>query len=299
MAVKSAQIVVNGVTVNLAYNSNTGKWEGIGTAPTKSSYNQSGHYYGVAVKATDDAGNSTSKDASDETLGSLLRLTVKETTAPVINITAPTASATLINNQPAITFTVTDDDSGVNPSTIGITIDSGTKITGDTIKKTTITNGYTCSYTPSAALADGSHTIKVDASDYDGNAASQKSVTFKIDTVPPTLSVNSPANNLVTNKSSVTVSGVTNDVTSSPVALTVNGKSVTVGTDGSFSTTIALTLGANTIKIIAKDSAGKTTTITRTVKYDPNPPKITAVTITPNPVNTGNTFTVSVTITDD
>ncbi len=299
MAVKSAQIVVNGVTVNLTYNSNTGKWEGTGTAPTKSSYNHPGHYYGVTVKATDDAGNSTTKDASDETLGSSLRLAVKETTAPVINITAPTASATLTNNQPAITFTVTDDDSGVNPSTIGITIDSGTKITGDTIKKTAITNGYTCSYTPSAALADGSHTIKVDASDYDGNAAGQKSVTFKIDTVPPTLSVNSPANNIVTNKSSVTVSGTTNDVTSSPVTLTVNGKGVIVGTDGAFSTTVALTLGTNTITIIAKDSAGKTTTITRTVKYDPNPPKITAVTITPNPVNTGKTFTVSVTITDD
>lgn len=30
-------------------------------------------------------------------------------------------------------------------------------------------------------------------SDYDGNAAAQKSVTFKIDTVPPTLSITSPA----------------------------------------------------------------------------------------------------------
>ena len=299
MAVKTAQAIINGVTVTLTYNSTTGKWEGTGTAPTKSSYNQSGHYYGVTVKATDDAGNTTSKDATDATLGSALRLTVKETTAPVISITSPTSSATLTNNQPSITWTVTDEDSGVNPSTIGLTIDSGSKITGDSIKKTAITGGYSCTYTPTTALSDGSHTIKVDASDYDGNAATQKSVTFKIDTVPPTLSVSSPANNLVTNKSSVTVSGTTNDVTSSPVTVTVNGESVTVNSDGSFSTTVNLSVGNNTITIIAKDSAGKTTTITRTVKYDPNPPKITAVTITPNPVNTGKTFTISVSISDD
>lgn len=299
MAVKSAQAIINGVTINLTYNSTSGKWEGTGTAPTKSSYNQSGHYYGVTVKATDDAGNQTTKDATDGTIGSAMRLTVKETTAPVISVTAPTASATLINNQPAIAFTVTDDDSGVNPDTIGITIDSGNKITGDAIKKTAITNGYSCTYTPSAALTDGSHTVKVDATDYDGNAASQKSVTFKIDTVPPTLSVSSPTDKLVTNKQSVTVSGTTNDVTSSPVTVTVNDNKVTVNNDGTFSTTVTLTTGNNTITVVAKDSAGKTTTIARTVKYDPNPPKITAVTITPNPVNTGKTFTISVTISDD
>lgn len=299
MAIKTAQVIVNGTTINLSYNSSTGKWEGTGTAPAKSSYNQSGHYYGVTVRATDDAGNQTTKDASDSTLGASLRLTVKETVAPVISITAPTDSATLVNNQPLITFTVTDEDSGVNPATIGITIDSGNKITGEAIKKTTIANGYSCSYTPPEALADGTHTIKVDALDYDGNAADQKSVKFKIDTVPPTLSVSSPADKLVTNKATVTVSGVTNDVTSSPVTVTVNGDKVTVNNDGTFSTTVTLTTGNNTITVVAKDSAGKTTTITRTVKYDPNPPKITGVTITPNPVNTGKTFTISVTISDD
>ena len=47
------------------------------------------------------------------------------------------------------------------------------------------------------------------------------------------------------------------------------------------------------------DSAGKTTTITRTVKYDPNPPKITAASVTPNPVDAGKTYVISVTVTDE
>ena len=132
-------------------------------------------------------------DAAHATLGSSLQLKVKETVAPVITITSPTASARLINNKPTITWKVIDDDSGVNPNTIGITIDSGSKVTGDAIAKTAIDGGYQCTYTPSSALSDGSHTVKIDASDYDGNAATQKSVTFIVDTVAPTLSVPSPA----------------------------------------------------------------------------------------------------------
>ena len=49
------------------------KYEATVTAPSKSSYNQSGHYYGVTVKATDVAGNITTKDAADATLGKSLR----------------------------------------------------------------------------------------------------------------------------------------------------------------------------------------------------------------------------------
>lgn len=298
MAVKTVQAVINGQTYNLTLNSSTGKYEATITAPSKSSYTLSGHYYPVTVKATDDAGNTTTKTDSDATLGGSLKLQVKEKVAPVIAITAPTAGSYIINNKPAITFKVTDDDSGVNPSTIGITIDSGSKIT-DGITKTAVSGGYNCSYTPATALTDGSHTIRFDASDYDGNAATQKSVTFKIDTVPPTLSVASPSDGYVTNKSTITVTGVTNDATSSPVTVMVNGASVTVGSNGAFSTTVTLSEGSNTITIVAKDSAGKTTTITRTVKYDPNPPKITAASVTPNPVDAGKTYVISVTVTDE
>ena len=297
MAVKSVIAKINGQDYTLTLNSSTGKYEATVTAPTKSSYTQLGHYYNVELTATDDAGNVTTKDASDTTLGTNLQLKVKEKVAPVITITAPTAGATLTNNKPVITWTVTDADSGVNPDTISLVIDSGTAITSG-ITKTASSNGYTCSYTPGSALADGSHTITVNASDFDGNAATAKSATFKIDTVPPTLSVTSPAEGLVTNKTTVTVSGTTNDVTSSPVTLTVNGKSVTVGSDGSFSTTVTLTAGSNTITIVATDSAGKQTTVTRTVKLDTTAPVIKSVTITPNPVDCGKTFTISVEVTD-
>lgn len=303
MSVKTVQAIINGQTVNLTLNSSTGKYEATVTAPAKSSYNQDGHYYPVTVKATDDAGNTSTADATHDTLGESLRLQVKEKVAPVIAVTAPTASALLTNNKPVITWKVTDDDSGVDPATIGITIDSGTKITGDAITKTAITGGYQCSYTPSSALADGNHTVKFDASDHDGNAATQKSVTFKIDTVPPTLSVTAPENNLVTNKAACTVSGTTNDATSSPVTVTVKlnsgaAENVTVNADGTFSKALTLVSGANTITVVATDAAGKSTSVTRTVTLDTGAPVIHSVTLTPNPVDAGKTFIISVEVTD-
>lgn len=124
MAIKTVQAIINGVPTTLTLNSSTGKYEATITAPTKSSYNQSGGYYNVTVKATDTAGNSTSKDATDGTLGSKLKLVVKEKVAPTITVTYPTASATTTNNQPTFTWKVSDDDSGVNSNTIGITIDN-------------------------------------------------------------------------------------------------------------------------------------------------------------------------------
>lgn len=303
MSVKTVQAIVNGQTVNLSYNSSTGRYEATITAPGKSSYSQSGHYYGVTVRATDDANNTATVDASHSTLGGSLQLKVKERVAPVIAITYPTASALITNNKPGITWTVTDDDSGVNPSTIGVTIDSGSKITGDSISKTAISGGYKCTYTPDTALADGSHTIKIDASDYDGNAASQKSVTFKIDTVPPTLSVTSPVDGFVTNQAACNVQGTTNDLTSSPVSVTVklnngNAEAATVASNGSWSKVVTLVEGSNTITIVATDSAGKSTTVTRTVKLDTKAPAIKDVTMTPNPVDAGKTFVISVEVTD-
>lgn len=302
MAVKTVQVIVNGGTTTLTYNSTTKKYEATITAPATSSYNvNDGHYYPVTVKATDQAGNVTTKTDQDATLGSSLRLQVKEKVAPTITITAPTASARLTNNKPQVAFTVTDADSGVNPDTIKITI--GATVITSGITKTASGKGFTCTYTPTTALPDGSNTVKVDASDYDGNAAAQKSVTFVVDTVPPTLSVSAPVDNLITNQAACTVSGVTNDLTSSPCTVTIKlnsgtAQAVTVNADGTFSKALTLVAGTNTITIVSTDSAGKSSIVTRTVTLDQVPPTIKSITLTPNPVETGKVYVISVEVVD-
>ena len=293
MAVKTAQYTFNGQTYNLTYNSTTGKWEATVTAPSKSSYSQTDHVLGGTVKATDVAGNTTTVDQSHATLGASLKVRVKEKVAPVISITAPSAGAYITNTTPPIEFTVTDADSGV--ASIAVTLD-GTAISSMT--KTAVTGGYKCTCKPASALKDGSHTIAITATDNDGNTSAAKTSTFTVDTVPPTLSITAPAEGLVTNKKTVTVTGKTDDATSKPVTVTVNGSAATVGTDGSFSKDVILTEGANKITIIATDKAGKTTKVVRNVTLDTAAPVIKSITITPNPVDCGKTFIISVEITD-
>lgn len=293
MAVKTAQYTFNGQTYNLTYNSTTGKWEATVTAPSKSSYSQTDHVLGGTVKATDVAGNTTTVDQSHATLGASLKVRVKEKVAPVISITAPSAGAYITNTTPPIEFTVTDADSGV--ASIAVTLD-GTAISS--ITKTAVTGGYKCTCKPASALKDGSHTIAITATDNDGNTSAAKTSTFTVDTVPPTLSITAPAEGLVTNKKTVTVTGKTDDATSKPVTVTVNGSAATVGTDGSFSKDVTLTEGANKITIIATDKAGKTTTVVRNVTLDTAAPVIKSISITPNPVDCGKTFIISVEITD-
>ena len=293
MAVKTAQYIFNGQTYNLTYNQASGKWEATVTAPSKSSYNQTDHVLGGTVKATDVAGNTTTVDQSHATLGASLKVRVKEKVAPVISITAPSLGAYITSTTPSIEFTVTDADSGV--ASIAVTLD-GTAISS--ITKTAVTGGYKCTCKPASALKDGSHTISVTATDNDGNTSAAKTSTFTVDTVPPTLSITAPAEGLVTNKKTVTVTGKTDDATSKPVIVTVNGSAATVGTDGSFSMDVTLTEGANKITIIATDKAGKTTTVVRNVTLDTAAPVIKSITITPNPVDCGKTFIISVEITD-
>ena len=265
-------------------------------APSKSSYSQDGHKYGGSVIATDDAGNSTTVNQDHATFGSSLLLRVLEKVAPTLAFTYPTAGAYITDATPVIKFKVTDNDSGVNPDTIVIKVD-GAKVT-TAFTKTTITGGYECSYTLGTALADGAHTISIEASDFDGNAATAKTVTFTIDTIPPTLTLTNPADGLITNKSALVVSGKTDDATSKPVTVTVNGTAVAVNSDGTFSKEITLVNGSNTITVVAKDKAGKTTTVTRKVTLDTGAPVFKGITLTPNPVDCGKTFVISVEVVD-
>lgn len=298
MAIQSVKATINGQEYDLNYDSGTGKWKATITAPSKSSYNQPNHYYDVTLKATDDAGNTTTKNSADSLLGDNLKLYVKEKVAPTQSITYPTSNALITSNKPEIEWQVRDDDSGVDPDTIKLTIDSNSPITTG-ITKTPVSGGYNCSYTPTTTLSDGQHTIKVDASDHDGNASIQTSVTFKIDTVAPTLNVTSPTDNFVTNQASITVEGTTNDATSSPVTVTINDEPVTVQSNGSFSKQITLSEGENTITVVATDGAGKSTTVTRHVTLDTGGPVFNSVTITPNPVDGGQTFIIEVEVEDD
>lgn len=299
MAIASVRAQINGTWHTLTYDSASGTWKATITAPGATSFNQSGGYYNVTVEAANEAGTKATADGA--TLSGL-RLVVKERVAPVITILSPTSGAVVTNNKQPVVFTVVDESggSGVNRNSIAVKLD-GTAVASTTLAITSVTNGFSVTYTPASALGDGNHTVSINAADNDGNAATAKSTTFKIDTVPPTLNITAPAEGLITASASLTVKGTTNDATSSPVTISIklNGTdqgAVTVGSDGSFSKAITLAEGSNTVVITATDSAGKTSSVTRTVTLDSSVPKVVSAAITPNPVDAGATMIISVVI---
>lgn len=296
MAVKTVQATVNGQVYTLTLNSSTGKYEATITAPSKSSFNMDGGVYGITVKATDMAGNTSSKDSS---------VKVVEKVKPTITITSPSLNALLTNNKPTITAQLRDEDSGIDITTLALQIDGGSAIgsttTGMTVEK--VSGGYNITYVPQTALSDERHTVSITVSDNDGNKADTATVAFSVDTIAPELSVTAPVDGLITNIASVLVTGTTNDNSDSPVTvkITLNDTdqgTVTVSSTGSFSKSITLVNGTNTIVVTSTDEAGKSSSVTRTVILDTVAPTIKTVTVTPNPVDAGKTFVISVDVTD-
>lgn len=302
----TVKVNVNGVDYTLELNTANGKYEKTIQAPNDSSYNyNSGHYYPVTVTATDEANNSTSVDDKHSELGESLKLFVKEKILPKITDVSPSSGANMTTSNPKISFKVLDNANGQTSGFSGIDISTlklvvnGSAIENSKITTTGITGGYQCEYTPTEALEDGNCVYTITVSDNDGNTSQTTTVNFKIDTQPPTLNVTSPENGIYTNSETIVVSGNTSDQTSSPVTINIKVGSVdqgevTIKADGSFSKTITLANGLNTITITATDSAGKTSVVTKTITLKTDAPVIKSVVITENPVDAGKTYVISV-----
>lgn len=304
MAINTVKVTVNGTTVNAASNGD-GTYTATLAAPNITSFNvNSGHYYPVTVVATNMAGTATTVNDQTDSIGQYLRLRVLEVTAPTITITTPTGGQYFGTAAPELSFTLVDDTngSGVAINTLKITVD-GTVYTNTSagVTVSTTANGYSVKCVPST-LSDGSHTFKVEVEDNDGNSATSSTISFITDTIAPTLNVTNPATSggYVAN-ANLTVTGTTSDSTSGAptIKITLNGSdqgAVTVS-NGSFSKGITLISGANTIVVTATDKAGRVTTITRTITLDSSSPVVASVIIDPNPVNVGNNYTVTISVT--
>lgn len=290
---------MNGTWYTLSYEAVADAYKGVINAPGSTSYNRTGGYYDVIVEATNTAGTKTTVSGSELTG---LRLKVKETVKPTITIKSPASGAYVTTSTPSVVFDVEDEagGSGVNINSLTITLDG--KAAGNSeYTKSVIDKGVRVTYTPAAALSDGTHTVVINCSDNDGNSANAGTTNFVVDTVPPTLNVSAPVNNLVTNASSVTVAGTTNDASSSAVTvkITVNGTdqgSVTVATNGSFSKAVTLVNGSNSIVISATDAAGKSSSVTRTVTLDTSAPVIRSATLAPSTATTGAGVIITVVV---
>ncbi len=213
-----------------------------------------------------DSGNATAA-AHGEVSVSTNSFTVvapADTTVPVVGAFTLPATATSLS-VPVSSFTATDN--------VAVT---GYLITTSATAPTATATGWSATAPASVTAVAGSNTFYAWAKDAAGNVslAKRASVTVTLqstDTTKPTLTISALNNGSYTNKVTLNITGSTSDA-SGIKAVTVNGAAVTVNPDGSFSTALTLTVGANTITVVSTDNAGNQQTDTRTVTYDPTAP---------------------------
>ena len=114
-----------------------------------------------------------------------------------------------------------------------------------------------------------------------------------LDTVAPTLSLSTLADESITNNATLNISGTVLDSDSGLKSLAVNGTSVSVATNGTFSSALTLVAGANTITTIATDNVNNQTTETRIITLDQAAPVLTVTTPPDNSAVAVSTLTVS------
>lgn len=274
MAISQVRAQINGTWHKLTYNSTTGKYE-VTLTPTAVSSGQSGGYFPVTVEATNSTGQTATLSGSTYPG---LRLVVQDTTAPTLTITAPANGYVTSAASVTVSGAVSD-----NVGVASVTVNGAAA---------TVTNG---TFSKSVSLNAGSNTITVKATDMSGNATTVTRTVVR-DNTGPTLNVSAPSDELVTANASVTVSGTVSDA-NGVSSVTVNGTAIEV-INGSFSKSVTLSAGSNTITVIATDSIGNTTTITRTVSQATQGPLMTIISPVDGFITNESSILVSGTVSD-
>lgn len=282
-----------------SYSSGTGEWSVDIPSGSESSYGQANHTYPIELHAFDAAGNETIMYATDDTYGDQLNIRVLEKTKPTATIVSPTQGSVLGSATQDIVMELSDaGGSGLNMASVIFKVNNIQVSTGLTWSDGA-DGKKTCTY-HATNLSDGSNSVSLQVTDNDGNVSDVDEVSFVISTSAPTLNVTSPTEGLLTNSNQVTVAG-TAAAGSDAVTLTevtINGERADIGEGGAFSEVITLTEGANTITIIAKDSLGKTTTVTRHVTVDTQAPIISDVEAEATTVDANSTIHLTFKVTD-
>jgi len=121
-------------------------------------------------------------------------------------------------------------------------------------------------------LVEGLNAFDVLALDTSGNPA-HAALSVTRDSIPPAINLTAPAEGAKFSTLSTTVSGSISDA--SPVTVTVNGQSLPVAADGTFSGPVSLTQGANALTVVAIDAAGNTAQVVRNVRANTVLPTVT------------------------
>ncbi len=235
--------------------------------------------HALTARARDAAGNTTTSTT--------ITVTIPDTTAPTVSMTAPANGAT-VSGTVSVTATTSD-----NVGVVGVQF----LLDGANLGAEDTTSPYSVSWN-TATASIGTHTLSARARDAAGNTTTSATITVTVpDTSAPAVSITAPANG-ATVTGSVTISASASDnVAVVGVQFLVDG--VNFGAEDTSSpysiswNTATASIGSHTLTARARDAAGNTTTsstITVTV------PDTTAPTVSLTAPANGATVTGSVTV---
>ncbi|MBJ6751543.1 Ig-like domain-containing protein [Geomonas anaerohicana] len=216
-------------------------------------------------------------------------VSIGKSASVTVTIPAPTADTT----NPTLVVSTLADGSYTNKVTLNI---SGSATDAGGLQSLTI-NGQAVTINPdgsfSAAvpLVTGANVITVVAVDQAGNAQSDAR-TINFDPTAPVLAITAPGDNSDSAQSYITVTGTVDE--SSTVTVTDNsGNQTSASISGNtFTATVNLVAGVNTITITATDLAGNVTSAKRTVTYTPTGALTMAVTYPAQDITTSKSSIV-------
>ncbi len=190
--------------------------------------------------------------------------TFTDDTPPLLAITSPPDQSFLSTRTVELRGTAADAESGIRR--VEVSWNNATWYNA-----TTADGGATWNYTFN--LVPASYTLRARATNRAGNL-SRASVAVTIEVSAPFLTVDSPREGLLTNRTPVTLSGMTS--TDAAVAASVNGASANATQEnGRISGMLDLVEGPNLVKITVTDRAGNFNSTTRNITLDTIPPWLT------------------------
>lgn len=185
---------------------------------------------------------------------SVLTVNVTGTTATGITILSPANQSYLSTSPINVSGSVGDPGATVTVNGIPAPVTAGT-------------------FQLTVPLVEGTNTLTAVANN-SGGTTSTSSVQVTLDTTPPRVTIESPASNLVTTDTAVTVAGTVNDIVVGTVntqqaTVTVNGLPAQVANRSFLAAPVPLAMGLNTIQAITRDRAGNQATMSIQVTRQP------------------------------
>lgn len=252
-----------------------------------------GTLYHFRVRSTDaDNNNASSGDMTFATTG--------DTTPPTVSITSPASNATISGN---VNVDVTASDN-VGVTSVQLKIDGANYGPADLSAPYVIAVATT-------ALSNGNHILTAVASDAGGNTTTSAPVPVKVsntaDTTPPTVSITAPANGATVSGIISIAANASDNVGVASVQFQLDGAnfgSLDAGSPYTISwNTTTSSNGSHTVRAIAKDAAGNSTTsaiVTVTVSNttDTIPPTV-SITAPANNATVSGTVTISANSSDN